>query len=353
MLRLALMRTPNSRRRAAILLGCLLLIAAIGFGDYLEGSENSMLLLYLVPIGVATWHLGMVAGFAMAVLSSICDVTSDVLAEVPQTNSWDLLTSVIYFAIFIVLLSRCRNLIDTMRVRIEEGTAELREEIVARKELERKMALAEVRERREIGQEIHDGLCQHLTGTALKARIVAADLEREGNETRQKADEVVRLLNNGIRIAHDIARGLFSSDLRGEELLPALDMLATRTRRDHGIQCEFVNETDVFIPMHKCTQLYWIAREAVQNAIRHAKASRIEIRLENAGDSLTLSVLDDGPGLQDVDVASSSGIGLQVMARRAELAGGKLVLGQNESGGTGVYCKIRINGSTSSSSESH
>jgi signal transduction histidine kinase len=91
----------------------------------------------------------------------------------------------------------------------------------------------------------------------------------------------------------------------------------------------------------------------VQNAIRHAKASRIEIRLENAGDNLTLSVLDDGPGLQDVDVASSSGIGLQVMARRAELAGGKLVLGQNESGGTGVYCKIRINGSTSSSSESH
>ena len=349
-LRLDAMPILDSWWRVAILLGCVLLIAAIGYGDYFEGSENSMLLLYLVPIGLATWYIGMVAGFAMAVLSSGSDVTADILAHVPQTNWWDLLTSVIYFAIFIVLLSHCHNLIDTMRARIEERTADLRQEIVARKDLEHKMALVEVRERREIGQEIHDGLCQHLTGTALKAQIVATELQREGNDTMEKAGEVVSLLNNGIKIARDIARGLFSSDLEGEELLPALDMLAARTSRDHGIQCEFVNHTNVFIPPDKCTQLYWIAREAVNNAITHAKASRIQIRLENSGDNLTLAILDDGPGMKNVD-AASSGIGLQVMARRAELADGNLVFGQSESGGAVVYCKIRTNGSVSCNSK--
>jgi signal transduction histidine kinase len=344
------MRILESRWRVAILLGCPLLIAAIGYGDYIEGSENSMLLLYLVPIGLATWYVGMVAGFAMALLSSISDVTSDILAQVPQSNWWDLLTTIIYFAIFIVLLSRCHNLIETMRARIEERTVELREEIVARKELERKMALAEGRERREIGQEIHDGLCQHLTGTALKARIVATELQRQGSDTMERAGEVVGLLNNGIKIAREIARGLFSSDLEGEELLPALDMLATRTSRDHAIQCELVNDTNLFIPSDKGTQLYWIAREAVNNAVTHAKASRIQIRLKNSGDHLTLSILDDGLGLKSVD-AAPDGIGLQVMARRAELAGGNLVLGQSEWGGAVVCCKIRTNGSVSSNSK--
>src|SRR5262249_33249180 len=154
---------------------------------------------------------------------------------------------------------------------------------------------------------------------------------------------VVSLLNSGIKIARDIARGLFSSELEGEGLLPALDMLAKRTARDYGIQCQFLNDTNLFIPPDKCTQLYWIAREAVNNAITHAKPSRIQIRLQKSGDALTLSILDDGPGLKDGDVASDS-IGLQVMARRAELAGGNLVIGQSELGGAVVTCKISTNG---------
>jgi signal transduction histidine kinase len=339
------MEILDRRGRVAVLLSCPLLIALIGYGDYLEGAENSMLLFYLVPIGLATWYSGTLLGLGMALLSVATDLIADAIAGVPQGGAWDLLTNSIYFVVFIFLLSRCRQLIETMRARIDERTAELRREIMARKTLERKIAQAADRERRQIGQELHDGLCQHLTGTALKARMVASALQRQHNDAMEEAGQIVSLLNGGIKIARDIARGLFSSELEGEGLVSALDMLAESVSREYGIQCQFINNTSASIPLDRSTQLYWIAREAVNNAITHAAPSRIVIRLQNSGENISLSILDDGPGMRKVDDASG-GIGLHVMARRAEVAGGQLVIGRSELGGALVSCKINTNGSS-------
>ncbi len=336
------MRLPHLRSRFAIGLGCVLLVALIGYGDYREGYEDSFLLLYLVPIAVATWYNGIALGVVVAALSVAADVISDVAAGNPNVAIWNTVTSFFYYIVFVVLLSRWHNLLNEMHRRVEERTADLQREIVARKSLEREIAKVTEHERRRLGLELHDSLCQHLTGTSLKAQTVVAQLQDNGSPVLETARKVVSLVERGIDIARDIARGLFSSELEGEGLIYALDVLAKTTSHQKQIECSFEHDTEVNVTPDKATQLYWIAREAVTNAVTHASPTRIIIRLRRAPSGIALSVEDDGGGLARPG-GERNGIGLQVMTHRAELAGGALNTGRSDYGGAAIQCIIPSN----------
>jgi signal transduction histidine kinase len=87
------------------------------------------------------------------------------------------------------------------------------------------------------------------------------------------------------------------------------------------------------------TQLYWVAREAVTNALKHAEPRNVRIQLQTTNDYLRLKVEDDGRGLRQD--AMRDGIGLKVMAKRAELAGGTLRVAGGAQG-TIVDCEIPL-----------
>jgi signal transduction histidine kinase len=336
------MRLPRLRSRLTIALGCLLLVALIGYGDYREGYENSMLLLYLIPIAIATWYNGITLGVAIAALSVAAFVISDLAAGIPSVGVWNIATSFLYYIVFVVLLSRCRHLLNDMHRQVEEQTADLRREIAARKGLEHKIADVAEDERRRLGRELHDSLCQHLTGTALKAQTVVSQLQGSDNPALENARKVVSLVDRGIDIAREIARGLFSSELEGEGLICALDVLAKSTSHEHKIDCRFHHNGEVTIPPEKATQLYWIAREAVRNAVTHAHPTRIAIGLTRARDQIELFVEDDGTGIPSSD-GTRNGIGLIVMTQRAELAGGRLSTERSDFGGAAVRCILSLN----------
>jgi len=135
-----MMSLSRLRLRWAIGLGCPLLVALIGYGDYREGYENSMLLLYLAPIAIATWYNGITLGIFMAALCVGADLVSDSMAGLPRVGIWNVASSFLYFIVFAVLLSRWHNLLNEMHRRVEERTADLQREIVARKALEQKIA---------------------------------------------------------------------------------------------------------------------------------------------------------------------------------------------------------------------
>ncbi|MEP7016368.1 MAG: histidine kinase [Verrucomicrobiota bacterium] len=333
------MRTLRLRSRLIIALGCLMLVALIGYGDYREGYENSMLLLYLVPIAVATWYDGVIVGVIIAALCVAVAVLSDVKASIPTPGIWNVASSFLYYVVFAVLLSRWHNLLNNMHRRVEERTVDLQREIVARKALERQIAQVTEHERRRLGRELHDSLCQHLTGTALKAQTVVTQLGGSDNPAIENARRVVSLVDRGIDIARDIARGLFSSELEGEGLIEALDVLAKTTSHERQIECRFHHTAQVTMPATKATQLYWIAREAVTNAVTHANPTRIEIGLTRAGDDIELLVEDNGTGMAHSG-NGRNGIGLQVMMQRAELAGGSLSTGRSDYGGAAVRCVV-------------
>jgi signal transduction histidine kinase len=327
--------------RTAAFAGCPLLIALIGYVDFRRADENSMLLFYMIPIAVSTWYCGTPFGIAMVAFSVTAAVLADRLAGIAGVGTWNVAMSTAYYLVFIALLSRWHDLVEHMHAKVEERTAELQREISARRELEREVANVTEQERARLGRQLHDSLCQHLTGTALKAQTVVRQVQRRDQSAATNAADVVSLLDRGIDIARDIARGLFSSELEGEGLVAAMEALAETTTRQHGLDCGFEHSAELAISSEKATHLYWITREAVANAVRHGQPKQIQIRLMQAGQHAQLDVEDDGCGLAPY-IAAGNGVGLRIMRQRAELAGGSLRVSEGANGGTSVRCVIPV-----------
>jgi signal transduction histidine kinase len=335
------MRVGRLTSTVAIALGCGALVALVGYGDFREGDENSMLLFYMVPIAIATWYRGAALGVVMVLLSLAADLISDRVAGVANSGTWNLTTSALYYTVFVVLLSRWHSLLNHMHARVEARTAELQREIAVRRQLEREVANITEHERSRLGRELHDGLCQHLTGTALKAQTLAKQVEEGDERALPHARKVVRLIDDGIKIARDIARGLFSSELEGEGLISALKGLTEMTSQQHQIECDFHHNGDIKMPSQQATQLYWIAREAVANAIKHSSSTKIDIRLASVGSLVELRIEDNGNGITH-SAENPNGIGLKVMRQRAEIAGGALTTGDIFGRGTLVRCVVPL-----------
>jgi len=158
-------QTQALRSPATLFSICLVMVMLVGYLDYISGVENSMLLLYLVPIALATSMRGIPAGIIVSVLSISAWVASDVFAGIVRVNIWNVLTGFGCYSLIVFLLARWRELLKQMHSRIEERTAALRRELGSRKQLEAELAALAERERERVGRELHDGLCQHLTGT--------------------------------------------------------------------------------------------------------------------------------------------------------------------------------------------
>jgi signal transduction histidine kinase len=88
------------------------------------------------------------------------------------------------------------------------------------------------------------------------------------------------------------------------------------------------------------THLYRIAQEAVSNAIRHGKATRIEIALTKTPERISVAISDNGIGMPP-DATTSKGMGLRIMQYRAGMIGGTLAVQPDLDGGTGVICSLQ------------
>jgi signal transduction histidine kinase len=107
------------------------------------------------------------------------------------------------------------------------------------------------------------------------------------------------------------------------------------------VTCRFVCDTPVFVTdVTVSTHLYHIAREALNNAIKHGRASELVIKLSASGDQGELSIADDGVGLPEVQ--KGSGMGLNIMNYRARMVGGSLDVQRNAEGGVTVSCDFPL-----------
>jgi len=225
-----------------------------------------------------------------------------------------------------------------MHLRVKDRAADLQRELARRQQLEKEIAVVAEEERNRVGRELHDSLGSHLTGTGLLAETIAKQLEKENIAMRTTARKVVKLIDQGIELTREIARGLYSSELDGDGLFSALESLS-HSASDGRVKCEFEHSGKPPRSKELATQLYWVAREAVTNALKHAEPRNVRIDLQTTDDYVRLKVEDDGCGLRQD--AASDGIGLKVMAKRAELAGGTLRV-ENAAQGTIVHCEIPL-----------
>jgi signal transduction histidine kinase len=196
------------------------------------------------------------------------------------------------------------------------------------------------RERRRLGEDLHDGLCQHLVSTAFDTRKLVAKLAVHSPAESADAAQIAELLSESISQARDVARGLYLVPLEAGGLGSALDEFATQTRARHGIACEFLEKSPVpALEEALGTNLFRIAQEAVNNALKHSQASRITITLSADLRQICLDIADDGAGLP-TSGAPARGLGLRIMNHRARMVGASLNIGPRPGGGTLVSCSV-------------
>ncbi len=326
--------------RVTMTIVSLVLVCIIGYIDFETGYERSLSLFYLVPISLGTWFVGLLFGLFIATTSVVVWVVSDLAAGIPAVRIWNAGMAVAsYFAFTIVLYKLC-TLLRELDQRVRDRTIALQREMAERERLDIEIAEIADRERRRLGQSLHDSVGQHLTGTALAAQVLREKLASRSATEVPDADKVVRYLEEGIDLTRNLARGFFSPELEADGLTVALQGLAENVSERFGVACTFHGNDAVRVrDSTTATQLYHIAQEATTNAVKHAQATRIDIELARRGQRLTLAVSDDGKGFPE-KLPEPPGLGLRLMAHGAALVGGKFSVQRNRSGGTVVICRL-------------
>ncbi len=206
------------------------------------------------------------------------------------------------------------------------------------KQLEKEILEISDRERQRIGQDLHDGLCQHLAGIELMSQVLEQKLAAKSKAEAARAGEIAAHVREAISQTRLLARGLSPVTLESEGLMSALHELAANTETMFGVQCRFRCDQPVVVTdPAAATHFYRIAQEAVSNAIKHGKASRVLVEMKSAGAGVVLTVNDNGGGFPKV-LPKTKGMGLRIMQYRAGMIGGSLAIETGAGGGTRVVC---------------
>jgi signal transduction histidine kinase len=236
------------------------------------------------------------------------------------------------------LAATARPLIDEQG-KIQGGVVVYRD-MSARKQLEKQVAEISDREQRRIGQDLHDSLCQHLVSIAFAAELLRDKLERHRLPEAAQAEIIAEMVNEGISQARNLARGLYPVRLEVDGLASALEELASAVQARNNIACHCSVEERVLIYDEVAgNNLYRIAQEAVNNAIKHSRCQDISIGLGAVDEEVILTIKDDGIGFQ-AGLVSSTGMGLNIMNYRAKMIDASLDIRRGAGGGTIVMCSF-------------
>jgi PAS domain S-box-containing protein len=218
--------------------------------------------------------------------------------------------------------------------------AELKNEIERRKGLEGEILSVSDREQQRLGQELHDGLCQHLTAVAFMSRSIALRLKNHRVIEVSDIEKIAQLVNDAATDTRNLSRALHRLDVDAAGLVNALQDLVDReiwrTPCRLEVKPSFHIEDDA-----AAAHLYRIAREAVINANKHAQAREIVVKLQRSRREMILHVIDDGVGLSG-ERKLKQGLGLHIMNYRAQLVGGRLEIDSPKTGGTRVSCYLPV-----------
>jgi signal transduction histidine kinase len=236
---------------------------------------------------------------------------------------------------------------DELEQRVAERTqellgayTELRNQMEERRRLEREVLAVTERERARISQDLHDSLCQELAATAFLLKSRAKSLAHMP-AAAQSLEEAARTVNANAGLARDLARGLHPFEMESSGLIRALRELAGRIHVK--VPCFFESPREIQgLDDSVALNLYRIGQEAALNALKHAKPSAIEIKLQPQNGEIVLSVKDDGRVLKNMD-GKGPGLGIHLMRYRANVSGGSLEIDSKQGFGTTVTCRIPLN----------
>ncbi|MGB7747020.1 MAG: sensor histidine kinase [Verrucomicrobiia bacterium] len=327
-------------------------MAAVGWVDYVTGYETFCFIFYLLAVFLAVWYVGSLSGSLISALSVTAWIASNIAAGERYSSyfvpAWNAMIMFVFYLVVVVLLARIRTMQKEMEEWGRRRIATLTNEMQERTRLQKELLETSERVQRRIGSDLHDGLGQHLTGTALAGQVLGQKLANQSLPEAAEADRLVELIQEAIELTRALARNLHPIELRSGRLADNFQELASATSDRFKVSCQFECHPAAPLPdvydVNVATHLYRITQEAIINAVRHGKARQINIRLESAGNEIVLMITDDGIGLPE-HAGNGDGLGLRIMAYRASMIGAAFNIERVSSlGGTRVTCTLAFNG---------
>jgi signal transduction histidine kinase len=221
---------------------------------------------------------------------------------------------------------------------LHAANKELEKEIARRRGLEGEILEISDREQQRLGQELHDGLCQHLTAVAFMARSVASRLKNHRVIEVSDIEKIAQLVNDAATDTRNLSRALHRVDVDAAGLVDALQDLVDREIWKTPCRLETKPSFHIDDDM-VASHLYRIAREAVINANKHAQAREIVVEMSRSRKGIALHVTDDGVGFQN-EPKLKQGLGFHIMSYRARSIGAHLEIKSRKKGGTCVACYL-------------
>ena len=209
------------------------------------------------------------------------------------------------------------------------ANAESRSELAASR---RRIVAASDEARRRIERDLHDGTQQRLVSLGLAARAAEANVPADRDDLRAELSRIAAGLTEAVAELQEFSRGIHPAILSERGLGPALRMLARRSL----VPVDLHDKVDARFPEPIETAAYYVASEALANAMKHARASHVVITLAASGGSLLLSIRDDGVGGAD----PARGSGLAGLTDRVEALGGSIQV--YSAAGTGTHITVDL-----------
>ena len=215
--------------------------------------------------------------------------------------------------------------------------ATMNREMAERRGLEIELIRVSEEQRRVIGSELHDGLGQHLTSLSLLSASLQQQLANRAQPEASAAKRIGELVEEATTMTRSLTRGLYPVALEVGGLNAALEQLADHVRALNKMDCVVTIGSGVHVqdPL-VVINLYRIAQEAVNNALKYSQARRMRIDLARVEGKVQLNLSDDGIGIDPDRQGSANGLGMHSMLYRASLLGGRMEIVSNAQQGTSI-----------------
>ena len=159
----------------------------------------------------------------------------------------------------------------------------------------------------------------------------------------EKLEEMMRMVDDILSTVRRISSELRPSILDDIGLMAAIEWQAKQFESRSGITCTIDSlGDDLKLNPDQSTAIFRILQEALTNILRHAQASKVNIRVEEANGALVLEVRDNGRGITDEEITGSSSLGLVGMRERANLLGGSIEIIGTAGRGTALILQVPI-----------
>ena len=197
-------------------------------------------------------------------------------------------------------------------------------------------------ERTRTAREVHDHLGQVLTTIKLEISLLGKKLTYYNPSIKKSTEQLLEMSDEAIQTVKKISMDLRPPILDDLGIAEAIVWQAKDFSKRTGIECMFVNELNEFEPdLERSTTLFRVFQETLTNIVRHARATKVYVKLSHSNEMLSLEVEDNGCGIPSDKVLSLRSLGLQGMRERAMVWGGNVFISSFPNNGTTVNIKIK------------